>query len=87
MEKAFDDISARLTPVIGLLQPVKVTTTFAKPFVWQPGDTLDFDTDLASDNEKPKETMNLLEDAANGKLSFEATYREHYNASLNVAVV
>jgi hypothetical protein len=79
VEKAFDDISARLTPVIGLLQPVKVTTTFAKPFMWTPGNTLDFDADMPSEQEKQEKPVEPLENP-NGKLSFEETYRELYNA-------
>jgi hypothetical protein len=46
VNRAFEDISGRLTPVVGLLRKVKVVTAFSKPFQWKYGDTLDFDADI-----------------------------------------
>lgn len=47
VERGFE-VAGRLTPAIGLLESVKVSTTFAAagPFKWVHGETLDFDADI-----------------------------------------
>jgi hypothetical protein len=75
VEKAFDDISARLTPVMGLLHPVKVKTTFSRsgPFMWKVGETLDFDEDvLAPQQEDPTTAGADSFDRPERKVSFGA---------------
>ncbi|KIW00260.1 uncharacterized protein PV09_08150 [Verruconis gallopava] len=52
MKQAFNDVNGRLTPAIGLLGKVKITTSFEGPFKWTYGDTLEFDADMPIEQEK-----------------------------------
>lgn len=84
MEKAFDDVSARLTPAVSMLYNVKVKTTFAKPFKWTPADDLDFDADIPQPKveEQVAENLNPLDGPGNSRVSYEEAYRAQYHANL-----
>ena len=80
MEKAFENsISGRLTPAIGLLQTVKVKTTFAAggPFKWEHGSTLNFDAAIPA----PQTGEAVAEAKA---LSMKASFEELYGSEYTV---
>jgi hypothetical protein len=84
VEKAFDDISARLTPVMGLLHPVKVKTTFSRsgPFMWKAGETLDFDDDVPAPQKEDFTTAGADPlDGRERKVSFGAQSMAHRTRS------